>query len=99
MSTFLIGAIVVLGFALLSLRPLTSEARSAADYRERARRAGWLGCIFGTLRVVVVAALLVLVYACRICWHTAAAIGSVLTLAAVVVEAMSSPSAIHMEAL
>lgn len=97
MSDYLIGAIVVLSFALLSLRPITSDARTVADYRERASRAGWAGCLLGTLRVAVVAALLVLVYACRICWHTTAAIGSALTLAAVVVETMSSPSAIRME--
>jgi hypothetical protein len=57
-----------------------------------------LGCLFGALRVAVVVALLVLVYACQICWHTFAAVGSALTLAAVVVEAMSSPAAIRVEA-
>ncbi|MFI7449518.1 hypothetical protein ACIBQX_18625 [Nonomuraea sp. NPDC049714] len=98
MSNFLTGAIVLLFFVLLSLRPVTSDARTTSDYRERARRAGWAGCLLGTLRIAIVAALLVLVYACRICWHAAAAVGSALTLAAVVVEAMTSPSAIHMEA-
>jgi hypothetical protein len=98
MSDILTGAVVLLFFVLLSLRPLTSDARTATDYRAMARRVGWGGCLLGTLRIAVVAALLVLVYTCRICWHTAAAVGSALTLAAVVVEAMTSPSAIHMEA-
>ncbi|MEO3875495.1 hypothetical protein ABGB18_42510 [Nonomuraea sp. B12E4] len=67
MSDFLIGAIVALSFVLLSLRPITDETRSWGDLRERARRAGWWGCFLGTLRVAVVAALLVLVDAVRIC--------------------------------
>lgn len=92
------AVLVVLGVILLSLRPATSDARTVSDLRERMRAAGWAGCMLGVLRIVVVTSLLVLVRACHICWHTAAAVGSGLTLAAVVVEAMSSPSAIRMEA-
>lgn len=69
MSNFLIGAIVVLSFALLSLRPIDSDTRTWADYQARARRAGWLRCLLGTLRVALVAALLVLNDACRLCLH------------------------------
>jgi hypothetical protein len=65
MSDILTGAFVLLFFVLLSLRPLTSDARTATDYRERARRAGWAGCLLGALRVALVASLLVLNDACR----------------------------------
>jgi hypothetical protein len=67
MSDLLIGAIVVLSFALLSLRPLTSDTRTWADYRARARQVGWLGCLLGTLRVALATALLVVVDAFRLC--------------------------------
>lgn len=66
MSDFLTGAIVLLSFVLLSLRPLTSDARTVGDYQERARRTGWLGCLLGILRVVFVAGLLVLNDVCRL---------------------------------
>lgn len=67
MSDFLIGAIVLLSFALLSLRPLTADTRSLADFRRRARRAGWARCLFGALRVALVVTLLVVVDAGRLC--------------------------------
>lgn len=92
------AVLVILAFVLLSLRPLTSDARTVSDLRQQARAAGFWRCLLGTLRVAVVVALLALVAACQICWHTAAAIGSALTLTAVVVEAMSSPPAIRVEA-
>lgn len=91
-------AAVVLAFVLLSLRPVDSDTRTWAELREHARSAGWVRCILGAVRVLVVVTLLVLVYACQICWHTVAAVGSALTLAAVVVEAMTSPPAIRVEA-
>lgn len=70
MSDLLIGALVALAFALLSLRPVNADTRTWADYRARARRAGWAGCVLGTLRVALVAALLVLNDACRLCLKT-----------------------------
>lgn len=59
--------IVIIAFALLSLRPLTGDARTVSDLRKRARQAGWLGCLAGVLKVALVAALLVLNDACRLC--------------------------------
>ncbi|MEV0149140.1 MULTISPECIES: hypothetical protein [unclassified Nonomuraea] len=67
MSDLLIGAIVALSFALLSLRPLTTDTRSLADYRARARRAGWTGCLLGALRIALVTTLLVVVDTFRLC--------------------------------
>ncbi|MDP4501120.1 hypothetical protein [Nonomuraea turcica] len=67
MSDFLIGAIVALSFVLLSLRPLTADTHTWADYQARARRAGWIGCMLGTLRVALATTLLVVVDAFRLC--------------------------------
>lgn len=67
MSDYLIGAIVALTFALLSLRPLTSDTRTCADCWARARRAGLLGCLLGTLRIALATTLLVVVDAFRLC--------------------------------
>lgn len=67
MSDYLIAAIVILTFALLSLRPLTADTRTRADYQTRARRAGWAGCLLGTLRIAIATALLVIVDAFRLC--------------------------------
>lgn len=69
MSDFLLGAIVALFFALLSLRPLTAESRTFSDYRAFARNVGPLGCTLGALRVALVAGLLVLNDVCRLCLH------------------------------
>ncbi|MEU8362292.1 hypothetical protein AB0C27_40370 [Nonomuraea sp. NPDC048882] len=98
MSDFLIGAIVLLSFVLLSLRPLTADTRTWTDIRARARRAGWGRVFVGVLRVVIVTSLLVLVRACHMCWRVAAVVGSALTLAALIVEAMSSPAPSRVEA-
>lgn len=61
------AVLVVLALALLSLRPLTADTRTWADYRVRARRAGWAGCLLGTLRIALATALLVVVDAFRLC--------------------------------
>jgi hypothetical protein len=66
MTTLLPAALAVLAFALLSLRPATTDARTWADYRAHARTTGLLGCVLGALRVGLVAALLVLNDVCRL---------------------------------
>lgn len=63
------AVLVILAFVLLSLRPLTDDTRTVSDLRKRARRAGWLGCLLGTLKVALVSALLVLNDACRLTLH------------------------------
>ncbi|MEV0382914.1 hypothetical protein [Nonomuraea sp. NPDC050643] len=75
MSDYLIGAIVLLTLALLSLRPLTTDTRTWADIRARVRRAGWLRCLLSVLRIVSIATLLVLVDAARLCVPAAELVG------------------------
>lgn len=62
-------ALAALALALFSIRPLTADSRSLSDYRAHARNAGPLGCLLGTLRVALVAGLLVLNDVCRLCLH------------------------------
>lgn len=83
------AAVLILAvLALLAVRPVTVEARTPAQVRAAARAAGWARITGRTVQVVVVVALLVLAAACRICWHTAWAAGSVVAVLAVGLAAL-----------
>lgn len=60
MNDLVIGAIVAFVFFLLSLRPTAPDARTLGQVWELVRTAGWGAVTFGAVRVVLVAALLVL---------------------------------------
>ncbi len=66
--------------ALCAVREPTADARTPAQIRQAARRAGWARCTGTTLLVVIVPALYVLAAACAMCL-TAARVAGVVFLA------------------
>ncbi|WP_326646032.1 hypothetical protein OG884_15385 [Streptosporangium sp. NBC_01755] len=83
MSTALTLLLGLLAFALASTRPTTAQARTCAEMRATLQRAGWPRVTARTLQVAVVLTLLLLATVCRLLWHTAYGVGSVLAVVAV----------------
>lgn len=71
MATLLAVLLAALAFALCSLREATPEARTPAQMRDAARRAGWRRCTGRALLLAGVPALYVLAAGCWMCWHAA----------------------------
>ncbi len=80
MTTLLAITLGALLMALCAIREPTTDARTPAQIRQAARRAGWARCTGATLLVVIVPALYVLAAACAMCL-TAARVAGVVFLA------------------
>lgn len=78
------------GLALLTVRPTSTDARTPAQLAAAVKAAGWARVSGRTLQVTVVALLLVVAVAARMCWHAAWAVGSLAVLLAAAVATLST---------
>ncbi|MET8050549.1 hypothetical protein ABZU75_23420 [Streptosporangium sp. NPDC005286] len=88
MTTFLTLLLAALAFALASTRPTTAQARTCGEMRAAVRSAGWVRVAACTLQVAVVLTLLLLATVCRLLWHTAHGVGTVLVVVAIGLAAL-----------
>jgi hypothetical protein len=78
--------------ALCAIREPTADARTPAQIRQAARRAGWARCTLRTGHVLAVVALLLLAEACWITWTAARAAGFVLAVLALNLAQLGTPT-------
>ncbi|MGV9600785.1 hypothetical protein ACWDR1_29410 [Streptosporangium sandarakinum] len=89
--------LIAAGLAVLAVRPLerAAGARTPAQFRAALRAAGWSRVTARVLQVAVVTVLLVLAVACRLLWHTAHGVGTVLAAAALGLAALGAGPALR----
>ena len=92
MTSLLTATLIVLAFALLSLRPATNDSRSPGEIRAALRSAGSRRTLLTATRIALVASLLLLVEACRLSWQAAACVAFVLAVLAQGIEALGRSS-------
>lgn len=80
----------LVALVLLMIRPLDAQARTPAELRAAVQHAGWARTGARTVQVAAVVLLLLLAVVCRICWHTAWAVGTVVAALAVGVAALGA---------
>lgn len=94
MATALTVLLAIAAWVLASTRPVGSPAAARActytQMRAAVRSAGWARVAARTLQISVVLTLLLLATVCRLCWHTAHAIGTGAALIAVGISALGS---------
>jgi hypothetical protein len=78
MSTLAAVLLGVLALALLQLRPAGPDARTWGELAAARRAAGWGRTAARTVQVTAVTVLLLLAVGCRLLWHAAYGIGTVL---------------------
>ena len=88
MSTALTVLLAIAAWVLASTRPAGRDARTCTQMRAAVRRAGWARVAARTLQISVVLTLLLLATVCRLCWHTAHAVGTGVALVAVGLAAL-----------
>ena len=98
MTTVATVLLILATLALFAVRPIDKDARTPieellaartpAEIRAAARRAGWPRITARTIQIAVVVVLLLLVEACRISLHTINAIGTVITAVAAGIAAL-----------
>ena len=82
--------LICAGLALLAIRPLGEDARTPAELRAAVQRAGWPRVTARTLQVTLVVVLLLLAVACRLLWHTAHGLGTVIAVVALGLAALGA---------
>lgn len=92
MSSYIVPALAGLAFFLLCLRPAGVHDRTARQVLAVVARAGILPVLLATVRVALVAALLVLVDVCRMAVNTMTGIAGVLVAMAHGAEGLAGPA-------
>lgn len=84
--------LICAGLALLAIRPLdrAAGARTPTQLRTAVRAAGWSRVAARVLQVAVVTVLLILAVACRLLWHTAHGLGTVIAAVALGLAALGA---------
>ena len=90
MSTALTVLLAVAAWVLASARPAGRDARTCTQMRAAVRHAGPARVAARVLQISVVLTLLLLATVCRLCWHTAHAIGTGAVLVAVGISALGN---------